>query len=488
MAVVKVIQVKANLANAVAYISNGAKTEGGTLVTTNYEIHTDDPQELAASMHQSIDESIGGHVKGGVLAHHVIQSFDPTDHITPEEAHRLGEEFAEEISDGNHKYVIATHVDRHHIHNHILLCSVNDETKRKMRVQKNTLHQWREISDRLCEAHKLSVIQSTPVRRYGKSMAELYTGARGEGRKDEIRTLIDATATRSKNFDEFKQLLTSSGVNVTVRGKHLTYQDQQTGFKIRDTKLGLAYNEENVMAKISRRALHRITFNEKQIAKRTDETVSVWLPGTKHQEKITIPLDRIVRDGKTLHAWLGEDTEQVVTDRRGNYVRRLLPDQIYDHFSPPDMDLTDIVTEKLPITAGISDAQRRYYAVQAVKLDRLRDSARELSAAQRWIRGWETDLDKGISQLTDLITTERAAFRADVAAIADETERDDQEDRATAAKDWNDDAELAHLGKREHRINEMQTDLKALKRLRERMLAQQEERSRARSKTRGIRR
>lgn len=485
MAVVKMNQIKTTLDKAIAYVINGAKTEDGRLVSTNYSNRIDEPDWLAHGMMNSIDRSARGHTKNGVLAHHIIQSFDPKDHITPEEAHRIGEEFIQRISDGDHKYVIATHVDRQHIHNHILLCSANDNTGQKIRVQRNTLKDWRAISDELCVENKLNVIRHDVSDRYGRSMAEIYTGARGEGVKDAMRTLIDATAARSRDFSEFIRLLEGAGLECVQRGRHLTFTDQASGLKIRDVKLGLAYDEPNIMAKISREPLRQITFNERQIAHRDPgkRTVSVWLPGTRRTEQITIPLDRLTHSGRTWRAYLGMDAVQTVHDKHGRYLRTLAPDQIYEYFSQPEIQLTSLVNERLPYTPGVSEAQRRYYMIQAADLDRLREQARELTAAARWTRDTDGDLSSGIDALIEHVRQERDGFQTAVVALAEAAEHGE-----SGLVD--ESREQAELKDREARIEDMDTDLRALKRLQARLAAREEPQreQRGRFRSRSVRR
>src|SRR5699024_5956419 len=88
--------------------------------------------------------------EGSVLAHHVIQSFDPSEPVDPEAAHRIGEQLAERITGGQHEYVVATHLDKGHVHNHIIFHAVNMETGRKYRAQRHTLADIRQVSDELC--------------------------------------------------------------------------------------------------------------------------------------------------------------------------------------------------------------------------------------------------------------------------------------------------------------------------------------------------
>ncbi|MCT6836112.1 MAG: relaxase/mobilization nuclease domain-containing protein, partial [Bifidobacteriales bacterium] len=131
MAVVKMGQVKSTLAKAVRYITNPEKTDGYRLVSTTTGRRADDAQGIADVYLRNIGRAKGGAGrKGAVLAEHIIQSFDPEDDITPEQAHSLGIRFIHEIVGEEYDFTIATHTDRHHIHNHILLCPNSNLTHR----------------------------------------------------------------------------------------------------------------------------------------------------------------------------------------------------------------------------------------------------------------------------------------------------------------------------------------------------------------------
>lgn len=120
MAVVKVKSVKTGLDKTIKYIINPDKTEGGRLVSVIGSAATA-PEGIARAMADDLKATRFGIRSGTVLGRHVIQSFDPEDDLTPEEAHLLGKAFATEITGGNHKYVIATHTDRNHIHRRVPL-------------------------------------------------------------------------------------------------------------------------------------------------------------------------------------------------------------------------------------------------------------------------------------------------------------------------------------------------------------------------------
>ena len=163
MAVVKIRKVKATLAKSIAYVTAPAKTDGQRLASTTTGHDIADCDAIAAAFLNDLESTKGGGSarKGAVLALHVIQSFDPDDPITPEQAHSLGERFVQEITAGRHDYVIATHTDRAHVHNHILICPADLTTGRAMRLTRGTLGRWRQVSDRLCEENGLKVIDPT---------------------------------------------------------------------------------------------------------------------------------------------------------------------------------------------------------------------------------------------------------------------------------------------------------------------------------------
>jgi hypothetical protein len=457
MAVVKMGQIKTTLARSIQYITQPSKTDGGQLVLSNF---TSDPtryEAVAASMMNDLDASPRGLRAGGVLAHHVIQSFDPEDPITPGEALRMGQEFVQRITDGEHKYVIATHVDKNHVHNHIIICAANEVTHKKMRIQKNTLKKWRGISDELCRDAGIRVLRKPDESRVGRSMGEIYASAKGIGIKERIRNQIDVAAANTTSFSTFGKALEARGIKVTVRGQHLTFVDSVSGQKIRDTRLGQAYDQLNIMARISKKQLVEISFNEKLIVKRTRQTVTIALPGTRRSKWLAIPTDRLIRSGKTLRAFLGTDSEQVITDRNGRYTAKLRGEDLYEYFSRPDIELGGFGEEKLGVTIGVSDAQKRFYRSQGHRLDELRESARQLTAIRTWAP--DGNLDLAIERLSTRIRVERADLQAQVVSLS-ETLRDSLGD-AEQVKSINQDIDL-----REVRITSLEKDMGSLEKLR----------------------
>lgn len=473
MAVVKVKSVKTGLDKTIKYIINPDKTEGGRLVSVIGSAATA-PEGIARAMTDDLKATRFGIRSGTVLGRHVIQSFDPEDDLTPEEAHLLGKAFATEITGGNHKYVIATHTDRNHIHNHIVICNASDDDHTMLRMQKSTLGKWRNISDRLCKEHGLGVIRKPKVERHGRSLEEIYSGVRGDGIKDRMRTALDLAAAHAESFPDFTARAARAGIEVSVRGRHLTYTDTKSGLKVRDLRLGQAYDESNIMAKLSRAQVIQISFDAKLIARRDKGSVTVCLPGTRRGETITIPLDRCVRAVRTWRAYIGVDNDQTITDQKGRYLRTIRPEGLYRNFAAPDMNLASLTEARLPIRPGVSDAQRRYYAVQGHRLDQLRDMARQLSTARKWTAG-DGDLGAAIERLERRVRDERADFQARVVAASDLATDDENEAREI----------LRDVDENDRRLGQLETELASLKRLSRRTERSEErEQETTRQKTR----
>jgi uncharacterized protein YoaH (UPF0181 family) len=387
MAVVKVGQVKTTLSKAMAYICNPEKTRDMELVSTNLDGEGKDPLRYAQRfMEQQQDVGTGRNGRGdSVLAHHIIQSFDPDDDITPEQAHQIGVRLMTELTDGDQYYVIATHVDRHHIHNHIMLSPILISQDKRMRMQKGTLHKIRSISDRLCKDAGLRVLKEPKVQRYGKSRPDLYTQLKGESVKESMRLRIDRSVGRVESFDQLKRVLRSVGVFTHVRGKYLTFEDAETGMKFRDSKLGEAYDEMNIMVKIGQESLECISFNRSMIAKQDSKTVSIWVPGTKRMKQLTVPRERLVIDGQTIRAWLPRDSDQVLSDRQGRYVEQIPTEGLYEYFTPPSLNIEKLIRNSFPPAYTANPRQRRRLMAQAFKVEEVNQVVREISTVREYL-------------------------------------------------------------------------------------------------------
>lgn len=485
MAVVKLGRpVKSNLGGpngAMAYIIKPAKTDGGRLVSSNYERTRTDYDALAAPMLEDNRKSPKGIRKNSRLAYHIKMSFSPDDPVTPELVHQLGVEFARRITGGEYRFVVATHTDRHHLHDHIMVCAASRYGKHlKAELPKDIIDQWRAISDEICRREGLSVVFNPVVeertrkmrggetaagddgtssardperadeaparnanepettarkaagrepleRRYGMSMAEIYASAKGMGVKDRIRMLIDLTSSTAENFEDWKDMLDIRGVDVTVRGRHFTYTLKDTGFKIRDTKLGQAYDMTNIMAGLQSTPVIPVTFNRRLVAKQTRKTITVWLPGTHRKKKITFDAKRLVDDGgSTLRAFLPRDRDQIILDPSNRYAGKTPTTGLYQWFGEPTSRLEPLVApERLPLRYGVSPAQQRYYQAQARRRDQLAGEAQALNAAIRWTRLAGGDTAKGFRMLRAKVRESHDELQAAVIALHDAIQQGD---------------------------------------------------------------
>lgn len=485
MAVVKLGKpVKSNLGGpngAMAYIIDPAKTDGGRLVSSNYERTGTDYDALADPMLEDNENSPKGIQKNSRLAYHIKLSFSPDDPVTPERVHELGVEFAHRITSDEYKFVVATHTDRHHLHDHIMVCAASRYGKHlKAELPKDIIEQWRVIANEISEREGLSVIfnpatervarkmrgdETTPnedpttqardpkhveetsepgtaatarttrraeneepmERRYGMSMEEIYASAKGLGVKDQLRMLIDLTLAGAENFEDWRNMLDVQGVDVTVRGQHFTFTMKDTGFKVRDTKLGSAYDMTNIMAGLQSTPVIPITFNRRLVAKQTRKTVTVWLPGTHRKKKITFDAKRLVDDGgSTLRAFLPRDRDQIILDPSNRYAGKTPTPGLYQWFGEPTSRLEPLTSpERLPLRYGVSPAQQRYYQAQARRLDRLAGEAKALNAAIRWTRLAGGDSAKGLRLLRGKVRESHDELQAAVIALHDAIQRGD---------------------------------------------------------------
>lgn len=226
MAIVKIHNIKTTLEKAVAYIENPEKTEDELLVSGyNCDIH-------AAAIEFEITKLIAEQVKGSSskkdnenLAHHVVQSFAPYDKVTPAQAHEIGRKFADEFLQGKYEYVIATHVDKGHIHNHIIFNSVSFYDFKKFRNYK-VAGRARAISDRLCVENGLYV----PAFRRRRSRG-YYEWEQRQNKTSwigQLEDILQDTIDHTESFEEFCDMLLDHGVEIgnvdPAQGKHIKFR------------------------------------------------------------------------------------------------------------------------------------------------------------------------------------------------------------------------------------------------------------------------
>lgn len=240
MAITKTHPIKSTLKDAIEYICDPNKTDGHLLVSS-YGCSTETADiEFAWTREQAID-------KGTNLGRHLIQAFEPGE-VTPEEAHRIGEELAKEILKGQYEYVLTTHIDKGHIHNHLIFNAVNFTNHRCYHSNKRSYHEIRRISDKICKEHGLSVI--VPSKSKGKTYIEHATEITGTSYKAKLKQTIDRLIPLSSNLEDLLRRLKESGYEIK-RGKYISCRasDQERFTRIKT--LGTDYSEQAIIKRLS---------------------------------------------------------------------------------------------------------------------------------------------------------------------------------------------------------------------------------------------
>jgi len=221
------------------YSKNPDKTEKGELITSYACDHRTADAEFLLAKREYLERTGRYRGKDDVIAYHMRQSFLPGE-ITPGEANRMGQELARRFTHGNHAYIVATHTDKQHIHNHIIFHSVNLDCDRKFRNFFNSTHALHKLSDTICIENGYSIVADP--KRNGQAYNK-WLGDRAKlPQREAIRILIDDAITQKPaDLDALLALLKAAGCEIK-RGKQISIRGPgQTRFKRLDT-LGEAYD------------------------------------------------------------------------------------------------------------------------------------------------------------------------------------------------------------------------------------------------------
>ena len=248
MAITKIHPIKATLNLAIEYITDSKKTDEQILVSTN-KCHP-------VSAHtQFLKRREEHNIRGNVLARHLIQSFLPSE-TTPEMAHQIGLELCKKILKGEYEFILSTHIDKGHIHNHIIFNNVNMATGKCYQSNKRSYHQIRYQSDKLCKEYNLSVIDEYYERfkkKYktnGKSWYENEQAKKGSSWKSKLQFDIDRMIAQSKDWAEFTQKMTELGYEIKY-GKHIAFKQNGKARFTRAKTIGADYTEDRIKERIS---------------------------------------------------------------------------------------------------------------------------------------------------------------------------------------------------------------------------------------------
>ena len=224
------------------YIMNPEKTNGGLLISS----HACVPESAANEFmlyRQEYQVNTGREIANEVLLYHIRQAFKPGE-VTPEEANEIGKELASRLTDDQFAYVVATHIDKQHVHNHIVICSTALDCQHKYRDVKRSSKDLSRLSDTICEEHQLSVIHDP------QNKTVSYDKWQGNQKRfthrDFLRMAIDAAlSTQPDGFDALMQMLEDTGCLIK-RGAHISIKPPDGQRYIRLDTLGPEYDESTL--------------------------------------------------------------------------------------------------------------------------------------------------------------------------------------------------------------------------------------------------
>ena len=299
MAVTKIHPIEKTLYLALYYIMNEDKTDEKILISS----FACNPKTAHLEFEQTKKEC---NSKAKILARHLIQAFAPGE-TTPEQAHQIGLDLCERVLQGKYEYVLTTHIDKGHLHNHILFNNVSFETGKAYQSNKRSYHQIRTVSDNLCRENGLSVIDENYKRfknRYstnGKNYMEYTEFKRGNSWKSKLQLAIDKAILKSKTYEEFLKTMEDFGYEIKI-GKYLSFRHKDKRNNGRFTRakastLGEDYTKERIKERIEKLNKYQM-YNQKYHYEKCSYKKPDTIVDMKNNEK--------VKSSKGYEVWAGK--------------------------------------------------------------------------------------------------------------------------------------------------------------------------------------
>ena len=238
------------MSKAIAYILNPEKTDEKLLVWSYGCASETAAREFEWT--RKIAEQKGMNPVR-IIARHVIQSFEIGE-VTPELAHEIGKQFADEILGGKYEYVLTTHIDKDHVHNHLIFNAVDFVDYHAYKSYKRIYYDMREVSDRLCKENGLSVIP--PSQNKGMGYKEYTEAKRGTSWKQKLKQTIDRLVITAKDYDDFLRLMQEAGYEIKI-GKYISFRAGGQERFTRSKTIGENYTEERIKERIAGRTPRR---------------------------------------------------------------------------------------------------------------------------------------------------------------------------------------------------------------------------------------
>ena len=286
MAVTKIKAIRGTLSKAIAYILNPEKTDEKLLVSSYGCASETAAREFEWT--RKIAEQKGMNPVR-IIARHVIQSFEIGE-VTSELAHEIGKQFADEILEGKYEYVLTTHIDKDHVHNHLIFNAVDFVNYHAYKSYKRIYYDMREVSDRLCKENGLSVIP--PSQNKGMGYKEYTEAKRGTSWKQKLKQTIDRLVITAKDYDDFLRLMQEAGYEIKT-GKYISFRAEGQERFTRSKTIGENYTEERIKERIAGRSPRR---NRRQTVPKDISLIGdiqerirlIDSKGYEHKAKLTI--------------------------------------------------------------------------------------------------------------------------------------------------------------------------------------------------------
>ena len=244
MAVTKIHPIKTTLKKAIDYICNGDKTDDEIYVTTHLC-----RRENAHKKFELTKKQFNSKTK--TLAHHLIQSFVPEE-VSFEEAHQVGIELCDKILEGRYEYVLATHIDKDHIHNHIIFNSIDVDEGKVYHSYYGSYMNIRNQSDRLCKEHNLSVIDQETQKEINEIKRRKFVNwydwnedKKGSSYKSRLQFDIDRVIQKVINWEHFLKIMEQYGYEIKS-GKYIAFKQKNQQRFTRAKTMGDSYTEEKI--------------------------------------------------------------------------------------------------------------------------------------------------------------------------------------------------------------------------------------------------
>ena len=253
MAYTKIHAITATVNKAVDYICNPAKTDEGILISS----YGCSPETAAYDFKFALSKT---NQSDPNKAYHLIQSFLPGE-VSYKEAHQIGVELADKLLEGKYSYVVTTHIDKGHVHNHIIFCAADNVNHEKYHDCKKTYYNIRSLSDDLCREHELSII--TPGEKRGKTYKEWQANKNGSAWKEQLKADIDEAIKSAATYEDCIALIQAKGYEVKGEDfgekahKFISFRplDRERFVRGSAKSLGAEYTKERIKERIEEKAL-----------------------------------------------------------------------------------------------------------------------------------------------------------------------------------------------------------------------------------------